>query len=114
MEIVRGTHIQTKMNGASCSVDEYLTENVKIDFAIAHIRGREPEVGEAENLESIELVYVIEGEGSVTIDDRVTHIRRGDVIIISPGERFVWNGNLKLAIICTPRWSVDKHVIHNE
>lgn len=112
MEIVRNEHRIKKANSSVCSVYEYPTSNANIDIATATISGREPMNGVAENIICTELVLVTRGCGSVTIDGREYSIYSGDSIVIEPGEKFVWSGDLELVIVCSPRWSSDQHIIH--
>lgn len=114
MEIVKHEHRIKKANSPHCAVYEYPTSNPKIDIATATISGREPIIGVAENIVCTELVHVTKGCGSITIDGREYLIYTGDSILIEPGEKFVWSGDLELVIVCTPRWNSDQHVIHNE
>lgn len=112
MEIVRNENRIKKANSPVCSVHEYPTSNPNIDIATAIISGREPIDGVAENIVCVELVLVTRGCGTITIDGREFQIYSGDSIVIEPGEKFVWFGDLELVIVCSPRWSVEQHIIH--
>lgn len=114
MEVARLSGSRVKSNSPNCSVREYQTENPDIDIATAVIGGREPSQGVAENTVSTELARVLQGGGSITVDGKRTHIGPGDVVIIEPGEKFFWDGEMKIEIVCTPRWSVDQHIIHKD
>jgi mannose-6-phosphate isomerase-like protein (cupin superfamily) len=112
MEIVRNEQRNKKANSSVCSVYEYPSLNPRIDIATATISGREPLSGVAENIICTELVLITKGCGSITVDGRKYSIYSGDSVVIEPGEKFVWSGDLELVIVCTPRWSVEQHVIH--
>jgi quercetin dioxygenase-like cupin family protein len=47
-----------------------------------------------------EFIYVLEGEGTVTLDDKVSKVSAGDMILIAPGARHglvnTGSGNLKM------------------
>lgn len=79
-------------------------------MAIAQIVGREPEVGWAQNAVCTEVAYVISGSGWIEVKDaEQRRIYSGDVVRISPGEKFFWHGELTLAIACSPGWFAEQY-----
>jgi mannose-6-phosphate isomerase-like protein (cupin superfamily) len=58
-----------------------------------------------------EIVYIHQGEGKIVVDGNEHSICEGDCILISPGEKFYWEGNLTLFISCRPAFTVAQHQI---
>lgn len=50
------------------------------------------------------IFYIIEGEGTWYIEDKPHDVSSGDVIIVPPGTRFYYKGNLKQVCITAPAW----------
>lgn len=100
-----------KTNSAACSVTEYSLNNPMLDAAIATITGRYPDERRVVNQQCDELAYVFEGEGKVVINNAEHHISAGDVILIEAGEKYFWEGNMKLFLSCRPAWNKEQHKI---
>lgn len=100
-----------KRNSDVCAVIEHAIEDSHLDMAIVTITGRYPEANFAANLKSKEIVYVSEGTGKVVINDQQHLLNAGDVVLIEPGEKFYWEGNMKLVASCSPAWSKEQHVL---
>ena len=109
MKIIKSIHAISKKNSPHCTISVYKLDN-EIDGAVALISGREPITGFAMNNKSKEMAYVISGKGQINIDNNVTDISTGDVIIINRLEPFFWDGELKLFITCTPPWDINQYV----
>jgi mannose-6-phosphate isomerase-like protein (cupin superfamily) len=100
-----------RKNSDNCIVTEHPQLDEHIDFAIVKISGKYPLTGSAMNLQCKELIYVHEGQGTVVVNLKPQPLQAGDVILIEPGEKFVWEGELTLHISCHPAFTVDQHVI---
>lgn len=97
-------------NSENCVVNEYPIEDKEINFAIADVSSRYPETGFATNTICKEIVYVQEGSGKVIVNSIEYTLQCGDVILISPNEKFYWDGNMTLHIACTPAFTSDQHI----
>lgn len=87
----------------------------KLDFCINTIAGRYPEKGYCSNLECEELCYVLEGSGTIyKKEDIAIDFKSGDVIFINKKDIYYWNGNFKVAIVCTPAWSKEQCKLYDE
>lgn len=70
MEIIKYENAEKGANSDKCKTLEYSFKDKDIDLGIATITGRYPETGYCVNLKSKELIYVIEGEGTLNFEDR--------------------------------------------
>lgn len=77
-----------------------------IDFCINTINGRYPMKGYCSNLEVEELCYILDGVGTIHKKDvDFIQFSKGDIIFINKKDVYYWDGNFKVALICTPAWS---------
>jgi mannose-6-phosphate isomerase-like protein (cupin superfamily) len=91
---------------SSCSAIEYEMGDKDINVAIIFINGRSPTSGRVVNSICKEMAYVMKGSGKILIEDKEIVLNQGDMIIIDPGERYFWNGNMTLFVPCAPAWEV--------
>ena len=67
------------------------------------------------HLEVEELCYILEGEGVIyKIDSELINFKKGDIIFINKKDIYYWNGNFKLAIVCSPAWSKEQCKLYSE
>lgn len=97
-------------NGVHCSVYEYATEHPGINIGVAEIRGRYPDSGWAMNKECTEMGYVLEGSGKLVTGEQTAILAMGDVVLIPNGEKYYWEGHMKLLLPATPAWYPEQHV----
>ena len=76
---------------------------------------QETETGHAEEFlheTSAFIFYIIEGNGVWVIEDEEFPVEAADVVIVPPGKRFYYKGNLKQVCITAPAWEEagEKHV----
>jgi mannose-6-phosphate isomerase-like protein (cupin superfamily) len=100
-----------KKNSAACSVTEYALNNAMLDAAIATIAGRYPDECRVVNQQCDELAYIFEGEGKIVINQEEHQLSAGDVVLIEAGEKYFWEGNMKLFLSCRPAWNKEQHKI---
>ncbi len=103
--------LKTKVlkNNDACIAYEYPLEDRDINAVVVKLNGRYPDTGRTVNTKCKELVYIIEGEGLISIENKKININRGDVILIEAGEKFYWEGNLTMFMPCTPAWTAKQH-----
>jgi mannose-6-phosphate isomerase-like protein (cupin superfamily) len=92
-------------------VNEYNFDNKTINDAEINITGRYPLSGYAVNDESLALVSVESGAGSITIiGSEARNIKAGDRMVIIPGEPYALTalGNLAIRYIATPAWTASQ------
>ncbi len=107
MKIVRYSETEKIKNSDTSNLIEYSTKllDKDIDCGVNVINGRYPEKGYAVNEECKELVYILEGTGTINKKDEMIKFAKDDVILIDKGEYYYWDGNCKIILICTPAWS---------
>lgn len=96
-------------NSEKCKVIEYPFQDKDINCAIATISGRYPEKGYCVNEECKELVYVMDGEGTLNKKNEIIKFKKGDAILIDKGEIYYWDGNCNIIMPCTPAWYPEQH-----
>ncbi len=109
MKIVRKNETKSFKNSEVCTAIEYPIDDKDINGAVIELSGRYPDKGRTMNEISKEMAYVIKGSGRVVVEGVETHLDEGDLVLIDPGEKFFWEGNMTLFMPCTPAWSPDQH-----
>lgn len=51
-----------------------------------------------------ELIYCIEGKGTLNKRNETIDFQKGDVILIDKGEIYYWDADCELVMPCTPAW----------
>ena len=117
MKIVKKENAKYFKYANTSSVLEYSIEldEKNLDFCINTITGRYPSKGYCSNLECEELCYILDGDGTIyKKDDESINFRSGDIIFINKKDIYYWNGNFKLAIVCTPAWSKEQCKLYDK
>lgn len=109
MKIIHHNEVKKVQNSKYCWVHEYPLGDKDINGAFVELSGREPDEGRVVNSVCKELAYVINGSGKVTIEDKEINLETGDLVLIEPGEKFFWEGNMTLFLPCTPAWYPDQY-----
>lgn len=92
-----------------CTITEYPINSNKINIASVEIHGRYPQTGYAVNREVDELVFITNGNGSITQKNKTLSFTAGDTILIEPNEVYFWSGNFTATIACTPAFTAHQH-----
>lgn len=93
-----------------CMVTEHPLGDAPMDLAIATLTGRYPGTGWAVNLVSAELAYVLEGQGNLVTQSGVQPLNLGDALLIEVGEKYYWEGNMRILMSCSPPWTLKQHL----
>jgi len=85
------------------------------DCPYAAVAYQETETGHAEEFyheKSAFVFYIIEGSGTWIIDEQEYPVKATDVVIVPPGKKFYYKGDLKQVCITAPAWEekYEKHV----
>lgn len=96
MKLVKLNDAEKFNNSDKCEVLEYPLSDPDINCATAVITGRYPDKGYCVNEQCKELIYVIDGSGTLNKQDEVISFEKGDVILIEKGEVYFGNANVKL------------------
>lgn len=92
-----------------CVAYEYPNGDKDIWGSVIELNGRYPAKGRTVNLKCKELVYFIKGEGKLVVDGKTVKVKKGDQLVINPGEKFYWEGKLTMFMPCTPAWYMEQH-----
>ena len=110
MKIIRKDEAITGTNSDKCKTIEYSFGDKDIDVGVATITGRYPEKGYCMNLVSKELIYIIEGNGTIYFEKEKVHFSKGDSILIEPKEKYYWEAQYcVVSMACTPAWSFEQY-----
>lgn len=110
MEIIKTSETTEFRVGTSFIAAEYPIKDKDISIALIQIDGRFPETGFISNLVCKELVYILNGSGTFTSSGVKTPFTVGDAIIISPGEKYFWEGKFSALAPTTPAWTPEQSV----
>lgn len=117
MKIIKEENAENFQYADTSSVLEYsIALNEKnMDFCINTITGRYPMEGYCSNLEVEELCYILEGRGTIfKYGSEPIEFKKGDIIFINKKDIYYWEGNFKLAIVCTPAWSKEQCKLYSD
>ncbi len=110
MKVIRYENALKGKNSDNCKTLEYSFRDKDIDLGIATISGRYPDKGYGVNLVSKELIYVIEGSGTLNFENEKIEFSTGDSILIEPNEKYYYDTEYcKISMSCTPAWSMEQH-----
>lgn len=110
MKVIKYKSALKGKNSDKCKTLEYSFMDRDIDLGIATISGRYPDEGYSVNLISKELIYVIEGSGTLNFENEKIEFSEGDSILIEPNEKYYYNTEYcKISMCCTPAWSKEQH-----
>lgn len=109
MKIVRKNQTKKFKNSDVCVATEYPLGDKDINGAVIKLNGRYPDKGRVVNLKCKELAYIIKGLGKIMVEDREVKLKEGDMILIEPGEKYYWDGNMTMFVPCTPAWYPEQH-----
>lgn len=110
MKIIKNNEAIKGANSDKCKTIEYPFGDEEIDLGLAEITGRYPDSGYCVNLVSKELIYVIEGSGTLYFENEIVNFQKGDSILINNNEKYYWDTQYcKVSMTCTPAWSEEQH-----
>lgn len=109
MQIIFKNQRREFKNSESCVAFEYPTTDRDINGAVIKLSGRYPDKGWAANEVCKEMGYIISGSGKLAVEDKEYEIGAGDLVLINPGEKFYWQGNMEIFMPCAPAWSPDQY-----
>ncbi len=93
----------------TCVAIEYPNGDKDIWGATIELNGRYPLTGYTVNEKCKELVYFISGQGKLVVGDQEILVKKGDQVVINPGEKFYWDGELVMFMPCVPAWYATQH-----
>ena len=96
-------------NSDTCKILEYNFKNKVMNAALATITGRYPATGQVVNEACAEVAYIIKGQGKIVLEGETTELEVGDSLLINPGDRYYWDGNFEMLVVCSPAWYAEQH-----
>jgi mannose-6-phosphate isomerase-like protein (cupin superfamily) len=111
MEHATREHAQVYKNSTACSIHAYPILHPGWSVAYIEINGRYPEQGWALNEVCAEMVYILSGSGKLVTSQQATALAPQDVVLVSPGEHYYWEGVMTMTISCTPAFYAEQHKI---
>lgn len=112
MKVIKKDNAIGGANSDKCKTFEYSFGDNDIDLGIAIITGRYPESGYCKNIVSKELIYVLEGTGTLCFENENIKFSDGDSILIDSNEKYYWDTSYcKISMTCTPAWTEEQHII---
>ena len=75
------------------------------------IIGRFPDKGRITNEVCKKLVYVLERGGKLVVEGEESKLIAMDVVLFEPGDKYYWEGNMKIFTTCHPAWYAEQHRI---
>ena len=110
MKVIKNDDSLKGENSEKCKTSEYSFGDKDIDLGLATITGRYPDEGYCVNLISKELIYVMEGSGTLNFENEKVDFSKGDAILIEPNEKYYWDCDYcVVSMTCTPAWSAEQH-----
>lgn len=110
MQVLYRQDSKTVQHNNACTVTEYkIDKDNQIDCAIIALSGRYPLQGSVMNQICKEMAYVVNGSGKIVVEDKEILMTVGDVVLIEPGEKYYWEGEMRLFVSCTPAWDPAQH-----
>jgi len=109
MKVAHQSQTKEYKNSEVCIAIEYPLGDKDINGAVIKLTGRYPNEGRVVNRKCKEMAYVISGSGRLVVEDREVELGEGSLVLIEPGERYFWEGNLIMFVPCTPAWYPEQH-----
>ena len=109
MKIIHKNQTETLKNSDTCTAIEYPLGDKDINGAVVELKGRYPDKGRVVNLKCKELAYIIKGSGRVVVEGKEVELNEGDLILLKPGEKYFWEGELVMFVPCVPAWYPEQH-----
>ncbi len=89
---------------------DYPMQDKDINFAVIKINSRSPKTGYQTNTSCKELLYILNGSGTLYLKDKKeTSFNEGDVILLDKKECYAFEGNFEAGVACTPAWTSEQH-----
>lgn len=109
MKIIHKDQTNEFKNSDVCNGIEYPLGDKDINGAVVTVSGRYPDTGRVVNEKCKELGYVISGSGKIVIEGEEIILNEGDLVLIEPGEKYYWDGNMTMFMPCVPAWYREQH-----
>jgi len=109
MKIIKKNQAEIHKNSGDCTAIEYPLGDKDINGAVIELNGRYPSKDRVVNLKCKEMAYVIKGSGKLVVEEKEIKLSEGDLALIEAGEKYFWEGNMRIFMPCTPAWYPEQH-----
>jgi mannose-6-phosphate isomerase-like protein (cupin superfamily) len=109
VKLIHNNQTIKRKNNDFCWATEYPLHCKDIDGCIIELSGRYPSEGRVFNEKCKELFFVLDGKGKLSIEGKDISIKKGDLALIEVGEKYYWEGKLKMFVTCSPAWYPEQH-----
>lgn len=109
MEYINAQEMAAVTNDPACTIIEYISEDRDLNTCIAKISGRHPISGWAINEKCKMMGFIVDGEGIIVVENKTFELFKNDVVLIQPGEKYYWEGNMLIFIPSTPAWYPEQY-----
>ena len=58
--------------------------------------------------------YILEGDGYFVLDKEKNAVAKGDLVLVTPGTKYTFGGQLKMLLIDTPHWYKGQEEVFHE
>ncbi len=109
MKIIHKNQTKIFENSDSCTALDYQFGDKDLYGSVIELNGRYPDKNRVVNLKCKESSYVIKGSGKLVVEGEEIKLNEGDMVLIDAGEKYFWEGNLTMLVLCSPPWYAEQH-----
>ena len=109
MKFISRSEARVHKNSDYCIATEYPLGDEDLDFATVQISGRYPDQGRVMNVVSKEACFILKGGGLIVVEGKEVLLDEGDLVLVTAGEKYFWEGTITIAVTCRPPWSSEQH-----
>lgn len=109
MKIIHKNETNEFKNSDTCIATEYPIGDKDINVSFVEVLGRYPEKGRVTNKKCKEMAYIIDGKGKIVVEGQEIELNEKDLILLEPGEKYYWEGNMRMLVPCAPAWYAEQH-----
>ncbi|HNV12443.1 MAG TPA: hypothetical protein PK686_03585 [bacterium] len=80
-------------------------------IALVSARGNYPDNGWSVNSRCTETIFVLSGSLKVNVDGKIFYLKKDDLIMIFPGQKYQIRGRAKTLDLITPAWDKSQNKI---
>ncbi|MBS3052722.1 MAG: AraC family ligand binding domain-containing protein [Candidatus Aenigmarchaeota archaeon] len=113
-EIIKLKETNKVANSEKCVAYEYLFGSGKTSLALIEMKNRYPDRGFAINKVFEEIIFVLNGKGRITIDGKSYDLTKNDAVMLKPGKKYYYEGDIKVLTFTSPAFKVENHEVLNE
>ena len=102
----------TNIEKRGVKMNIYNTKEECKEAAVVYQETKNGHMEEFYHEKSAFIYYILEGSGTWIIEDKEYDVKAKDVVIVPPGKKFYFKGNLKQVCVTTPAWDekYEKHI----